>query len=157
MRSLSDFKWDAENQGYFARHRLSNGQFCMIGFYQYYTQRAIEYGVAFAVADKKKALNAWFNGTSKDTISLKMTGRCGVEALLWCRDKILEFENEIQRSKCRDTKITISATDSKRFRMYEKALTKYGYKKAFMHGTWLMVKSLGKQQLIKEKNSNEAN
>lgn len=71
-----DFTWGKESQAFFMRHKLSNGQFCMIGFYQYETNRAIEYYVAFAVADKKKALNGWFNGSADDSITLKMTGRC---------------------------------------------------------------------------------
>lgn len=66
---MTGFTWDRECEGYFARHRLSNGQFCMIGFYKFETSRAIAYYVAFAVADKKKALNGWFDGSSDDSIT----------------------------------------------------------------------------------------
>lgn len=143
---MTGFTWNREVEGYFARHRLSNGQFCMVGFYRYETQRATEYHVAFAVADKKKTLNAWFNGTAGDTITLKMTGRCGLEALYWCRDKLLEFEREVYRNRNRDTKIVVTAVDSKRFRMYERALSKYGYHKVRYGSKWEIVKFLPKEQ-----------
>lgn len=130
------------SKGYFARHRLSNGQFCMVGFFQHETGRAIAYYVAFAVADKKKALSGWFNGSSDDSITLKMTGRCGVEALYWCRDKLLEFENHVRRPKNKDVKIVVGGEDSKRFRMYERALKRYGYRKVLDDGEWAMMKFL---------------
>ena len=57
------FTWDSESEGYYKRHKLSNGQFCQIGFYRWNGSRSIEYHVAFAVADKKKNLNGWFNQT----------------------------------------------------------------------------------------------
>lgn len=140
---MNGFTWDKESEGYYARHRLSNGQFCMIAFYRWYYSRSVEYYVAFVVADKKKNLNGWFNGTKEDNITLKMTGRCGIEALLWCRDKLLEFEREVHRENSRDTKICVGGADAKRFRMYEKALSRYGYQKdKTTWGEWLMVKFL---------------
>lgn len=51
------FTWDSESEGYYKRHKLSNGQFCQIGFYRWNGSRSTEYHVAFAVADKKKNLN----------------------------------------------------------------------------------------------------
>lgn len=141
---MTGFTWDRGSEGYFARHRLSNGQFCMIGFYRYETQRSMEYHVAFAVADKKKTLNAWFNGAAGDTITLKMTGRCGLEALYWCRNKMLEFEREVYQPRNIETKIVVTAEDSRRFRMYERALSKYGYHKVKYGNGWEIVKFLSK-------------
>lgn len=137
---MKGFVWNRESEGYYARRRLSNGQFCMIAFYRCRTKRATEYYVAFAVADKKKTLNAWFNETEGNSIELKMTGRCGVEALYWCRDKLLEFEREVYCEKNKDTKICVSGADSKRFRLYEKALARYGYRKVSSRYGWFMVK-----------------
>ena len=142
---INGFRWDRESEGYYARHRLSNGQFCMVAFYRFQTGRSTEYHVAFAVADKKKTLNAWFDGTKGNNIELKMTGRCGVEALFWCRDKILEFEREVHREQNKDTKICVSGEDSKRFRLYERALTRYGYQKVRTTYGWFMVKFLGEK------------
>ena len=75
-----------------------------------------------------------------------MTGRCGIEALLWCRDKLLEFEREVRIEDSMDTKICVGGADSKRFRMYERALSRYGYRKVKTNwGEWLMVKFLQKE------------
>lgn len=142
MAASSGFTWDRESKGYYSRHKLSNGQYCMIGLFQFRMKRSLCYYVAFAVADKKKNLNGWFNGDSNNNIELKMTGRCGIEALLWCRDKLLEFEDFVPLIKHEDTKIVVVGSDSRRFRMYEKALARYGYKKVFMEGEWSMVKVL---------------
>lgn len=56
-----DFTWDKESQAFYMRHRLSNGQFCLIAFVRHYSSRAIKYYVVFAVADKKRNLNGYFN------------------------------------------------------------------------------------------------
>lgn len=146
LTPMNGFTWNKESEGWFARHKLSNGQFCMIAFYRWYYSRSVEYYVAFAVANKKKNLNGWFNGTKEDNITLKMMGRCGIEALLWCRDKLLEFEREVRIEDSMDTKICVGGADSKRFRMYERALSRYGYRKVKTNwGEWLMVKFLQKE------------
>lgn len=145
MAYAGDFTWDRESEAFFMRHRLSNGQFCIIAFYRWMCRRSIGYSVAFAVADKKKNLNGWLNQTKDDNITLKMTGRCGVEALYWCRDRLLEFEKEIMLDKVADTKIVVGAEDSKRFRLYSKALARYGYKKVMTPDGWTMQKSLGRR------------
>ena len=87
------FTWDSESEGYYKRHKLSNGQFCQIGFYRWNGSRSTEYHVAFAVADKKKNLNGWFNQTKDDNLTLRTTGRCGVEALFWARDMLLNLKD----------------------------------------------------------------
>lgn len=30
---MEHFTWDRDSKGYYARHKLSNGQFCMVAFY----------------------------------------------------------------------------------------------------------------------------
>ena len=142
MEPASSFTWNKESEGFYSRHKLSNGQYCMVDFFRFHTKRATCYYVAFAVADKRKNLNGWFENNKNNNIEYKMTGRCGVEALLWCRDRLLEFEEFVPTDKVEDTKIVVCATDSKRFRMYEKALSRYGYRKVFMDGCWSMVKTL---------------
>lgn len=135
------FSWDKESEGYYLRHRLSNGQFCQIGFYRWYSCRSTEYHVAFAVADKKKNLNGWFNQTKDDNLTLRMTGRCGVEALFWARDMLIEFEKYISSRETDDVKIVIEGGgDPRRFRLYERALLKYGYSKVKALDGWQMIK-----------------
>ena len=136
----SDFTWDSESEGYYRRHRLSNGQFCQIAFYRYEYSRSTDYYVAFAVANKKKHLNGWFDQSQDDKLTMKYTGRCGLEALLWAKNMILEFEEWVYKEPNKHTKIVVEGEDSKRFRMYEKALVKYGYKKIREPRGWAMVK-----------------
>lgn len=114
----------------------------MIAFYRFYRSRSVEYQVVFAVADKKKALNGYFDQTKDNNISLKYTGRCGAEALIWCRDKLLEFENEVFLSETFETKIVVYGEDHRRFRFYERALTRYGYEKKLTDNGWAMVKKV---------------
>lgn len=132
--------WNSENECYYERHRLSNGQYCMVAFYRFYRSRSVEYHVVFAVADKKKALNGYFDQTKDNNISLKYTGRCGAEALIWCRDKLLEFENEVFLLETCETKIVVYGEDHRRFRFYERALTRYGYEKKLIDDGWATTK-----------------
>ena len=73
---------------------------------------------------------------------MKYTGRCGAEALIWCRDKLLEFENEVFLSETFETKIVVYGEDHRRFRFYERALTRYGYEKKLTDDGWAMVKKV---------------
>ena len=142
IRRIKMMTWNSENECYYERHRLSNGQYCMVAFYRFYRSRSVEYHVVFAVADKKKALNGYFDQTKDNSISLKYTGRCGAEALIWCRDKLLEFENEVFLSDTFETKIVVYGEDHRRFRFYERALTRYGYEKKLTDDGWAMVKKV---------------
>lgn len=145
------FEYDYEAQMYWRRHKLSNGQYCMIGFE--FDRSDIgdveEYNVVFAVADKKKQLKGYFNASKENNITLKSTGRCGAEALYWARDMLLEFEQMKQQDSA-DYNITIrikvAGENSRRFRLYEKVLSKYGYRKVPGQGNgdypWYMQKTI---------------
>lgn len=140
-----EFSWDSENQAFYMRHKLSNGQFCLIAFFKHFSCRAIKYYVAFAVADKKKNLNGYFNGNKDNNLTLKMTGRCGAEALFWGRDRLLEFERSVHLDKTYDTVVIITGEDSRRFRVYARGLARYGYKKVLTADGWTVQRSLGTQ------------
>lgn len=115
---------------------MSNGQVCEVRFYL--NDDAADYdefSVAFAVANKKKYLSAWFERTaSGKSIDLKITGTAGMEALIWCKDQILLFENEVQEQfedfyrdhPQHEIHIVIGADDAKRFRAY-RYMKRYGY------------------------------
>ena len=107
--------------GYYKRHFLSNGQVCEIRFYKDESKNS--YSVGFCVANKKKYLNAWFSG-EKNSISYKSSGRCGLEALLWAKNQLAQFEQFIDKP----CEILITGEDQKRFRVYKWALEKCGYK-----------------------------
>ena len=80
------------------------------------------------------------NQTKDDNLTLRATGRCGVEALFWARDMLLEFEKYIFLRETEDTKIVVQGEDSRRFRLYERALSRYGYRKVKFQDGWEMVK-----------------
>lgn len=142
------FAFDRENECYYERHKLSNGQYCQVWFMRVYRPRAVEFYVVFAVADKKKALNGYINQTKENTISLKFTGRCGAEALIWCKNKMLEFEREAPLYDSCDTKIVVLGEDQRRFQFYERVLTRYGYKKVKVDDGWAMIKVVRREDEV---------
>lgn len=120
---------------YICRHKLSNGQYCMIAFYEYSNEICdrIDYNVVFAVANKKKQLYGFFNGTKEDNITLKSTGHCGLEALVWARRAILDFEEFIIEQArywnyTHSISISVAGEDNRRFNAYKKGLSRYGFR-----------------------------
>jgi len=144
------FTYDDENLAYYARHKLSNGQYCMIAFVEYYYgySRTLEYFVIFAVANKKKNLNGYFNGDKNNNLTLKMTGTCGTEALYWARNMIHEFEKTVkektENSKYDEVKICVMGEDGRRFRCYAKYLQKHGYRITSTQWGLSLIKSFRK-------------
>ena len=138
------FAYDYRYGFYYKRHCLSNGQVCQIVFYQTSYAKYNEYYVGFVVADKKKQLNSWLKGSDYANLTLKSTGRCGAEALCWARRQLLEFEDYIRNNDRNKIKIVVSGEDSRRFRVYEKALSKYGYRKVISadDNKWNLIKIL---------------
>ena len=61
--AFEDFTWNREDESYTCRHRLSNGQYCMIGFQRWTDDYQTLYYVVFCVADKKKHLNGYLNAS----------------------------------------------------------------------------------------------
>lgn len=117
------------------RHKLSNGQVCEIRFYlDDDTAGYDRFYVAFAVANKKKHLSTWFDGRCPALIDFKITGTAGVEALIWCKDQILSFEQKVlelfavfySEHPSQEIQIIIGADDTRRFRAY-RYMKRYGY------------------------------
>lgn len=157
MAWLSDFEYEEDEDIYWRRHKLSNGQFCMIIFERGCSDcgDVEDYNVAFAVANKKKQLKGYFNCSKDNTITLKSTGTCGLEALRWARDTIFEFEDAISKEyqgQHLTINIMLSGEDARRFRVYEKALSKFGYKKVPGRGNkdwpWYMKKTVLNKGII---------
>jgi hypothetical protein len=69
----------------------------MVAFYRFYRSRSVEYHVVFAVADKKKALNGYFDQTKDNNISLKYTGRSALRLLSGVE---INFSNLRMKSSC---------------------------------------------------------
>lgn len=141
MEEYDIFLWDRDDDAFYRRHRLSNGQYCMVKFVRYRTDYYNVYYTVFAVADKKKKLAAYFNEASGNTITLKTTGRCGLEALVWCYRTMVDFEGYLADFSV-PSKVAVIGEDQRRFRAYEKALSKKGYQKVFLDGQWTMLKTI---------------
>ena len=127
-------------------YKLKSGQVCKVWFIRYAKDKHIDYIVAFAVANKKKDLEKWIRQEANQ-ISYKYTGKSGVEPLLWCRKKIIEFE-ELVAEDDTDSRIIVSGEDNRRFRAYEYGLKNYGYRKVFINGYWAMIKDIKRREVI---------
>lgn len=105
-------------------HRLSNGQHCTFFVkYEECLNPEIEIvDVAFVVANSKRKCNNWW---IKDGIGLgdKITGKCGLEALLFAI-KCLDFIENLYKDQM--IVIRIMPTDEKRKSAYRRLL-KRGY------------------------------
>lgn len=135
-----DWKLDIKNKVYFCRHKLSNNQFCQMWIFYEEIKNHTNYYVAFAVASKKRDLIRWIE-ESKNNISLKSTGKCGAEALIWGRNAIVDFEKFVKEEPHKGyAKIYISGEDKKRQQMYERYFVRLGYKREIYYGSYYMVK-----------------
>lgn len=138
------FKYDIENSTYYLYHILSNGQIIYIGFDFIELNRKTEteiFNVVLAIGNKKKNINSWLN-YEKNSLTMQSTGRCGLEGLMWAREQLIKFEEFIFYNSRYNIKLIVSADDSKRFHVYEKALMKLGYKKERMYNKRHMVKTI---------------
>ena len=142
---VGKFTWVSEDQAYYARHCLSNGQYCQIAFRECRLKRYTQYHVVFAVADKKKNLNGYFSESKENNLSLKMTGKCGVEALYWCKDMLVSFENDVAHDRHEDVKIVVFGEDARRRKFYEKALPRLGFVRENTPWGFAMVKTFKKE------------
>lgn len=145
--ALDDFTFDKESETYYRRHKLSNGQYCMIGFQRWQTDFQTIYYVVFCVADKKKHLNGYLNQTKDDRITLKSTGRCGLEALVWAYKMMREFEERVCVAPLSPVRLAVIGEDRRRSHMYERALSRRGWHKEFLYGMWTMVKEISHEKL----------
>lgn len=142
------FELTKDRNAYRSTHKLSNGQVCEIRFHHWQYNKFDDFYVGFAVANKKKQLAKFFcEDSDARCIDLKCTGTCGLEALLWARQQIKDFEEFISDwYKENDYKIPIRITvrgdDSRRFRVYKRGLKNLGYKETITDCGRAMVKML---------------
>lgn len=106
----------------------------MIAFYEYHPrQEDIDKGIVrvyhlgFGVGNNRKQVSEWmFNG--KQYINNKITGTDSIKFLIWAKNQILEFEEFIKgKYNVGKIKIVIEGLDNKRFNVYKKGMTKFGY------------------------------
>lgn len=140
MESFERIKVDNCTYGYFKTHKLKNNQTASIYFIQEELSKGTEYCVVFAIANKKKHIKQWITG-ERDALSYKETGTCGLEGLIWAKQQILFFE-EFIKTKRDNVTICISWADNRRRNVYERALSKYGYKISYRYSSKYISKKI---------------
>lgn len=123
-----DFKYDKDNKVYWTSYNMESKS-CVIAFMEEKRQKDINkiYSVAFGIGNnRKQVLNWMFEG--KNFLDNKVTGTGSVKYLIWAKNMIIEFENFIKNKKSSEKiMIGIRGADKRRYRVYAKVLTKYGY------------------------------
>lgn len=142
---IERLRFDGVFYGYFAKGTLSNGQTITIFFMEQRTSRGIEYNVALLIANKKKHIREWIMGT-RDVLSDKSTGTCGLEGLLWAKRQLSSFEAYIQERYPDNTKRTITMviypSDTRRKRVYVHGLKKAGYELGYRFSVQCLYKKI---------------
>lgn len=128
---LSDYfevDYDEDNEAIWYKYdKLSNNQTIYIAFNEVWYQNFVSFTVILAISNKKKHIKKWLD-EQQSIIEGMTTGTCGIEGLLWAKNKILLFEKIVKNSYPRENvQIELSWIDTKRKRVY-KRLEKYGYK-----------------------------
>ena len=108
---------------YYKRTKLSNNQTAWIFFAKSESHKIDEYHVMFAIAKKKRDIYNWLFGESNN-ISLKQTGMCGIEGMIWAKNQMLLFEEWISHPCI----IIVMGEDKRRQQIFKKALVKHGYR-----------------------------
>ena len=121
-------KYDKGN--YKDRTILSSGQTACIEFSitDAFGNFPYDYYCTFAIADKKKHINAWLENR-RNPLTGVSTGKCGLEGLAWAWERVLEMET-LLAEKHMACRIIIQGEDAKRMRVYRKHCCRYGYREA---------------------------
>ncbi|MBP1308968.1 hypothetical protein JOD82_001988 [Paenibacillus sp. 1182] len=132
--------------GYSAKGVLSNGQTICMFFVQHRTYQDLEFSVILAIANKKKHIREWILGT-RDVLSDKSTGKCGLEGLIWGKTMLSAFEKNLKKEypNGKDqgkVTIIIYPTDSRRKKVYTHGLKKNGYAIANRWGSPCLYKKI---------------
>lgn len=116
--------YDKEHMRWIEYKKLSNGQTAIIAFnknWMHEIGNGNDYSVAFAIANKKKVLKQWIDGSGYGDLDMTTTGSCGVEGLLWAYEMIKYF---IENRLYKDDRIIVFGSDARRFRIYQHFLTR---------------------------------
>lgn len=122
--------------GYYKKTKLSNGQTAYIVFEGVELSKCTEWNVLFVVANKRKDALKWIKGEKElDT----QTGKCGLEGLVWAKNNLIEFENELSKRKGKN-RMLIQWSDAKRKKVYIKYLKRLGYRYTKYFGVEALIK-----------------
>ena len=127
---------------YTAMTKLKNGQTAKISFQEscymdrYVGHKHTQYNVCFVIATKKKHMESILDNP-------KITGKAGLEGLIWAKNKMLEFEKYIiDRYPREKILMKVDWADNRRRDVYTKALAKHGYIMEYRYGSKSLYKEL---------------
>lgn len=132
----NNFLWDTEEECYVISDKLSNNQFIEIQFQEEWTSKKFFYNVYLTISNKRK---------SKDNNFKKTTGKCGLEGLLWAKNKIIDFEDFIKESDMHNERpvyVYVQWDDNRRRNTYERGLKNLGYKYSYVEGRKALMKQI---------------
>lgn len=75
----------------------------------------------------------------------EVTGKDGLEPAIWALEKLEEFEkhvNSLYEPETYSTRIEVGADDDRRWKIYERVLTRRGYNATMVEGNKTLVKRL---------------
>lgn len=136
---IKGIKFFKNNEGfYFAEKVFKSGMTgrIEIGDFTNNSNKKIYWSVFLVVYHKRKQIN---------TLTLKQTGKDGLEPLIWAKQAILSFESILIKSDFHEnlpTYIYVGADDKRRFRAYQKGLSRHGFRKACIEGEWVLIKEI---------------
>jgi len=130
------FKYDNYNMSYNTSSILSDNNKIAITFYKEYNEvkknSIIFYQIYLRIKHKRK-----------NNVTLKQTGKCGLEGLIWAKNKIIEFEEYIKTiDKDKRKIILVGWDDNRRRNVYHKGLKNIGYKYGFMFDKKYLFKEI---------------
>lgn len=134
------FTLNVDNEGWHSFDstiKLKNGQTAKISFQEtIYVNKFTEYNVCFVISTKKKHMEKVLDNPT-------ITGKAGMEGLIWAKNKILEFEEFIVTKYPKERIIVkVHWADNRRRDVYTKALSKYGYRTEHRFGFKSLYKEL---------------
>lgn len=123
-----EWKHNKKNNTYWISYSKNNMS-CVLAFWCDRYDGRKHFWTMFGVGKNRKQVLSWIN--NKTTfINRKITGNCDPSYLIFCRHAFHDFENYIKtKFPTEDIIIQVGASDKKRFDLYQKYLSKFGYLK----------------------------
>lgn len=124
---------------WYTRKKLANGKTAMVAMQRDETvNTAMPYFyVALAIVKKRKQTY------TSDVFDNRITGDGSLEGLLFAKQALIDFE---ERFSLPQFTIAVAGSDGRRQRVYERYLTRLGYRKERVDGQLVMVKRINRKE-----------
>lgn len=140
LRKSMDYGYPTED--YIDTIVMPSGQTVKIEFNGNYNAKKYYFGIYLVVMDKRK---------NENSTTLKITGRDGLQSLLWAKKKIIEFEEfikeeipSVNKNGYKRAPIVIYTfwDDNRRRDIYEHGLKKLGFRYNMVYGKKALCKTI---------------